>query len=244
MILIDNIKETYNNKSLLSFLHSSQFNSSNNKKMVGVTLDNKDNFILKFYLELTSIYDIDKVPKFKKLVNKLKNKIDFKTPTSFATGVKLKSNGNYADYVHFKFGRNLKLLPKTSKLKFIGTNNCNFGLSVEKSQENNEVKKYFYYSSLRDKELIKKLFNFKLNVEEVNHFEVYETKSNVKVNVVYDFYKENINFLEDNNLLYFKHSVEVFNTFFNRSPKYYGLDKNKNLSFYYSFTGSSLNDVS
>jgi quinol monooxygenase YgiN len=75
-----------------------------------------------------------------------------------------------------------------------------------------------------------------INIDEVYHFEVYETKDNVKVNIIYDFYKNDIAFLSENNLEHFVPSVEAFNAYFKKTPKYFGLDKKGNLSFYYSFT--------
>ena len=43
-------------------------------------------------------------------------------------------------------------------------------------------------------------------------------------------------FLSENNLEHFAPSVEAFNAYFKKTPKYFGLDKKGNLSFYYSFT--------
>lgn len=236
MITIDKINIIYNNNYLKKYLNTVGFDLSKNKKMIGVTLSKNDNFILKFYLDLTSTNEIKNIGCFKPLYDKLKSKIDYKTPTSLATGFKINNNNEWLDYIHFKFARNMILNPKSAKLKFIGINECKFGASVEKTFKQRVLKKYFYYSSNRDKELIKKLFNYNLDIKDVHHFEVYETRDNLKVNIIYDFFKNDISFIKENNLEYFLPNICVFNTFFNKEPKYYGLDKNKNLSFYYSFT--------
>ena len=240
MITFEQIKELYSNQDLKNFLINSDFSKSLDKKMIGITLDEANNFILKFYVELKEDSNLNKINRFTTYFKKFKSKIDFRTPTSFATGFKIKSNNEWVDYVHFKFGKNIKLLPKSSKLKFIGTSDCNFGLSIEQNNNEKILKRYFYYFTKKDKELIKSLFSLNVDIDEVYHFEVYETHDNVKVNIIYDFFKDKIDFLKENNLDYFSSNVEVFNKFFEKKPKYFGLDKNKNLSFYYSFSNEVL----
>lgn len=239
MISIKKISEIYNNKDFENFIKDNNFFISKNKKMIGVTIDTCFNFIIKFYIDKTFDNSFVCDPEFKKIFNWFKDKIDYATPTSLATGLKIKSDNTAINYIHFKFSRNTVLKPKSHKLKFIGTRDCKFGASIEKIENKMVFKKYFYYFSIKDKELIKKLFNLNVDINDVYHFEVYETKNTVKANIIYDFYKENINFLDDNNLLEYKEPVIMFNTFFKKQPKYFGLDKNKNLSFYYSFTNES-----
>jgi hypothetical protein len=192
--------------------------------------------MLKFYIDKTFENDFICENRFEKIYNKFKDKIDYSFPTSLANGIKIKSDNTVINYVHFKFARNIILKPKSYKFKFIGTENCRFGASIEDSKNDLLFKRYFYYYTDNDKLLVKKLFNLNVDIKDIFHFEVYEKNKTVKVNIIYDFYKENISFLEENNLLSFKESVLTFNSFFKKTPKYYGLDKNKNLSFYYSFT--------
>jgi len=240
MISTKNIEDIYKNKKLKEFIKENSFFNSKDKKMIGVTIDSKLNFIIKFYLDKTFDKNYICGGEFKTIFNMLKNKIDYSTPTSLATGIKIKSDNTVINYIHFKFSRNTILKPKSHKLKFIGIDDCKFGASIEKCDSNTVFKKYFYYFTKKDKELVKKLFNLNVDTNDVFHFEVYETKDTVKANIIYDFFKEEINFLDENNLLFFKESVNKFNSFFKKQPKYFGLDKNKNLSFYYSFTNESV----
>lgn len=241
MISIEHIKSVLDNSQLKEFLVANEFNNSLDKKMIGVTLSKNEDYIIKFYLELKRDSNLNTISAFRKYFDKLKPKIDFKTPTSFATGFKINNRSKFNYYIHFKFGRNIILKPKSSKLKFVGTKNCKFGLSIEKNSKTKILKRYFYFFNKEDKLLIAKLFNLNINVEEVDHFEIYETKDNVKVNIIYDFYKNDISFLKENNLDYFSTNVNVFSKFFKKTPKYFGIDKKENLSFYYSFTKTKIN---
>jgi hypothetical protein len=238
MITINNLQTVHTSNIVKDFLNHFNFIHSKNKKMIGVTLtDDLNYFILKYYLELNKD-DLSLADNFKEL-KKVSNKIDFSIPTSFAIGLKLDNNLNSKDYLHLKFGKNLKLNPKSNKLKFLTPALLTYGVSIEKNKNIKEIKKYFY--SKNEKEKIKQLFKLQVELNDVDHFEIYETKSNTKVNIIFDYFKDNcvLKFLTDNNLLKHNQNVQTINKFFNKTPKYAGIDKNGNLSVYYSFTNTA-----
>lgn len=236
MITIEKLKELSLNKNVEAFLNEYNFLDSQNKKMIGLTLL-KDGFVLKYYLELKE-KDLDNIKKFKE-VKKLKNKIAFNIPTSLAVGIKIDNNKNYCDYLHLKFNRNLILKPVSSKIKFLNQQLLKYGMSVEKNNKTKKIKKYFYI--FKEKEKVKKLFNLDVSTESVDHFELYEVKNNLKINIIFDFYKDKCveDFLNKNNLNCFYDSIQIANSFFNKLPIYAGIDKNNNLSIYYSFTNTA-----
>ena len=55
--------------------------------------------------------------------------------------------------------------------------------------------------------------------------------------IVFDIFKEkqvSDSFLINNNLLYIKPALEVFNNYFKKEPLYLGVDNKKAISFYYN----------
>lgn len=235
MITIEQLQQATNCNALQQFIENYKFYDSFNRKMIGLSfLENENSFVLKYYLEIKK-QEINQIKEFKEQ-KKLENKIAFNIPTSLAVGIKIDNSFNYTNYLHAKFDRNLILKPKSIKIKCLDQNNLKYGMSIEKTKFLRKLKKYFYV--YKEKEKTKSLFNIDVDTSVVDHFELYETKNNTKINIIFDFYNETCvsKFLDQNNLKKYHKNLKTTNEFFNKIPVYAGLDKNKNLSVYYSFT--------
>jgi hypothetical protein len=171
-----------------------------------------------------------------KFYKKLLPFVDFNKHSCLAVGLKITNKSEIQKYLHFKF-KNIKLKSKSYKLKFMDFSKCEYGYSIEYN-EKIKRKKYFYFKDRGSKEYIKKMFNLKVDIDTVSHFETYQTQDILKVNIVFDILKEKQitdTFLINNNLSHTKPIIDIFNTFFKKEPIYLGIDNKKTISFYYNF---------
>ena len=238
MITESQIHTLHTSNIVEDFFKKTNFLKSKNKKMIGISLI-KDKFILKYYIEIKNgnEFDIKDIAGAKyKLYEKLLPFVDFSRHSCLAVGLKISSSGEVQKYLHFKL-KNLKLKSKSYKLKFIDFSKCDYGYSIEYNNNETKRKKYFYFKDKDSKEYIKKMFNLSVDVNTIAHFETYQTKDTLKINIVFDIFKEkqiSDNFLKENNLLYIKPALQIFNNYFKKEPLYLGLDNKKAISFYYN----------
>jgi hypothetical protein len=238
MIASEQIHILHTSDAVRDFFNKTNFLKSTNKKMIGVSLIENE-FILKYYIEIKNDNEFnlkDIIGTKYNLYKKLLSFVDFSKHSCLAVGLKISNNGEIQKYIHFKF-KNLKLKSKSYKLKFINFSKCEYGYSIEYNDEKIKKKKYFYFKDRYNKEYIKSMFNLKVDTDTISHFETYQTTDTLKVNIVFDIFKEkqvSDSFLINNNLLYIKPALEVFNNYFKKEPLYLGVDNKKAVSFYYN----------
>lgn len=239
MIDLQKIKEIDTNIDIVDFLNKTDFKNSKNNKVIGVSLSNEDNFMLKYYIEIKDIKKIEKlIVKETKLFKRLVKFADVSLHSSLAVGRKITSAGEIFDYFHIKFNRKLKLKSKNIFLKPLDFNKATFGFSLEYNNKLTIKKKYFYFKDNKSKEYLIKVFNLNIDCNSVSHFELYEANNNLKVNIIFDINK---NKLVDNVLFkntgfdHLSEQINLFNSYFNKTPLYFGFDKKRRATFYYNF---------
>lgn len=241
MISSSKIEQIHNSKEVQGFLDLTNFYNINHKKGIGVSLDEQENFMLKYYVEIkekdNEFQYTDFINDKEKIFYKLLPFVDFSRHSSLAIGLKVNTNGEIFKYIHFKF-RDLVLKNKSYKFKFANFEKCRYGYSLEYNKTFTKKKRYFYFHDNNNKEYIKKIYGLAVDTKGVSHYETYQTKDNVKINIVFDIFKNKQitkDFLAKNNFAKFENNINAFNLFFKKSPLYFGFDKEDNISFYYNF---------
>jgi hypothetical protein len=230
------VQDLLNSKTAQNFFHDSNFFYSKNRKGVGITVFPDKSLLFKIYLEVKQNDNLSKFSsilgsryntfiKFKKLAN-------FDLPSSFAIGKKISSSGKLFNYYHIKFKEKLFFKDYYYKLNLLNLSKCDRGVSYEYNEKEMFRKKYFYIKDDENKKIVNNLFNLKLNIENIDHFEIYsKNKNNFKIN--YIFKNEIKDVIFDN---YVKTIIDQANLLFNKTPIYAGKTNTNDVSIYYSFT--------
>lgn len=217
------------------FLNEIDFFNSNNRKGIGITVSPKNQILFKVYLE---IKDNTELKNYKNLLEeefykfcKFKKLADFSKPSSYAIGKKFSCSGEEFNYYHVKFKKNYFLNDIYYKLNLLNHKKCSYGFSKEFNKDTVFRKKYIYVNDLDNKKLVNKIFNLNVDIDNINHFEIYsKNKNNYKINFILN------NFL---NIVLPKNVIPIvneLNDLFLKTPVYTGITNNDETSIYYSFT--------
>ena len=227
-----NISDIYKSKASQTFLEKINFFDSPNRKGIGVTIYPDKKYLLKFYLE---VKETDNLEVYSSLLkrefykfNRFKNFADFSKPSSYAIGKKISSDLIEYDYYHVKFKNKMNFNKYYFKLNLLDLDKCSFGFSKEFNDRKVLRKRYFYIHDTGNKALINSIFNLNTDINNINHFEIYSNSTNnYKINYIFNKFNYNLFKTEE---------LDTINLLFNKTPVYYGINNNYEISVYYSFT--------
>ena len=227
-----NVADIYKSNASQAFLEEINFFSSPNRKGIGVTIFPNKTYLLKFYLEVKesddlNIYSSLLKKEFYKFI-KFKSYADFSKPSSYAIGKKISSNLTEYDYYHVKFKNKMHFKKHYFKLNLLDLDKCSFGFSKEFNDKRVLRKRYFYIHDTGNKALINSIFNLNTDINNINHYEIYSNSTNnYKINYIFKKFDYNLFRTEE---------IDTINSLFNKTPVYYGINNNNEVSVYYSFT--------
>jgi len=227
-----NIADIYKSKASQTFLDKINFFNSPNRKGIGVTIYPDRKYLLKFYLEIREADNLQECSSLLKQefykFNAFKKFADFSKPSSYAIGKKISSDLAEYDYYHVKFKRRMHFNKCHFKLNLLDLDKCSFGFSKEFNDKRVLRKRYFYAHDTGNKALINSIFNLNTDIHNINHFEIYSNSTdNYKINYIYK--KSNYDAFKSD-------QIDNINALFNKTPVYYGINNNNEVSVYYSFS--------